>query len=114
MGFILAKGLIVLILKSGRVIINMSNTELFNANFDLAIAVVQRVEPALHQQGPLEAESCDQEVETHGAKAIALQKCHQETKSHKYHHMDILETCKTTRERREGSGCGCQPFSNRW
>lgn len=82
----------------------MNDTELFNPNFDLAVGVVQRVEPALHQQGPLEAEGCDQEVETHCAEAVALQKCHQEAKSHKYHHMDILETCKTNRERTEGSG----------
>lgn len=92
-------------------IINLNDTELFNPNFDLAISVVQRAEPALHQQGPLEAEGCDQKVKTNGAEAVALQKCHQEAKSHKYHHMDILETCKT--ERRKGSGCDCQPSGNR-
>lgn len=75
-------------------------TEPFNPDFDLAIGVVQRMEPALHQQGPLEAEGCDQEVETHCAETVALQKCHQEAKSNKYHHMDILEAYKT--ERREG------------
>lgn len=80
-------------------------TEPFNPDFDLAIGVVQRMEPALHQQGPLEAEGCDQEVETHCAETVALQKCHQEAKSNKYHHMDILETYKT--ERREGCSEHC-------
>lgn len=86
-------------------------TEPFNPDFDLAIGVVQRVEPALHQQGPLEAEGCDQEVKTHCAETVALQKCHQEAKPNKYHYMDILETYKT--ERREGCSEHCsEPVSN--
>lgn len=65
---------------------------LFNSYFDLSISVVQGVEPALHQQRPLEAESCDEEVVTHRAEAVALKKCHQEAESNKDHHMDVLET----------------------
>lgn len=80
----------------------MNDTAPFYPNLDLAVGVVQRVEPALHQQGPLEAEGCHQEVETHRAEAVALQKCHQEAKPNKDHHMDILETCKTNKQRREG------------
>lgn len=70
----------------------MQLAALFNSDFDLPISVVQRVEPALHQQRPLEAEGCNEEVETHGSKAVPLQKGHQEAKSNKDHHMDILET----------------------
>lgn len=50
------------------------------------------MEPALHQQRPLEAEGCNEEVETHGTEAMSLQEGHQETKANKDHHMDILET----------------------
>lgn len=65
---------------------------LFNSYFDLSISVVQGVEPALHQQRPLEAEGCDEEVETHSTEAVPLQECHQEAKSNEDHHMDILKT----------------------
>lgn len=65
---------------------------LFNSYFDLSISVVQGVEPALHQQRPLEAEGSDKEVETHSTEAVPLQECHQEAKSNEDHHMDILKT----------------------
>lgn len=65
---------------------------LFNSNFDLPITVVQWVEPALHQQRPLEAKGSDEEVEAYSTKAVPLEKRHQEAKSNKDHHMDILET----------------------
>lgn len=72
---------------------NKPEQSLFNSDFDLSIRVVQGVEPALHQQRPLEAKGCDEEVETHSAEAVALKKRHEEAKSNKDHHVDILETC---------------------
>lgn len=69
----------------------------FNADFDLSISVIQGMEPALHQQRPLEAKRCDEEVETHGAKTVALEKSHQEAKAHKDHHMDILKALTSKR-----------------
>lgn len=71
---------------------NKAEKSLFKSNFDLSISVVQGVEPALHQQRPLEAEGCDEEVVTNRAEAVALKERHQEAKSNKDHHMDILET----------------------
>lgn len=65
---------------------------LFNSNFDLPITIIQGVEPALHQQCPLKAEGGNEEVEAHSTKAVPLEKCHQEAKPNKDHHMDILET----------------------
>ena len=50
------------------------------------------MEPALHEQRPLEAEGSDEEVEAHSAEAVLLQKRHQEAKSNKDHDVDILET----------------------
>lgn len=59
---------------------------------DLASGGVQRVEPALHEKSPLQAEGSDQEVEAHSAKAVALEEGHEEAESNKDHHMDVLET----------------------
>ncbi len=42
---------------------------------DLAI-IMQTMEEALHQRGPLQSEGCDQEVEAHAAEAITLQEGH--------------------------------------
>lgn len=53
--------------------------------------MVQRVEPALHEQSPLDSESSDEEAEPHAAKAVTFQEGHEETKSNKDHHMHILE-----------------------
>lgn len=65
----------------------------FHSNLDLAISEVQRMEPALHEQCPLEPEGRDQEVEPHSTEAVALQEGHQEAKPNKDHHMNILKTC---------------------
>lgn len=65
----------------------------FYSNFDLAIHGVQRVKPALHQQRPLDAKCCDEEVEAHSAEAVALQEGHEEAEAHKDHHMHVLEAC---------------------
>ena len=72
------------------------------------------MEPALHQQRPLEAEGCDEEVETHSAKAVSLKKSHQEAKSNKDHHMDILKTyrAKTEEERDEETYCLQKDFGD--
>lgn len=81
----------------------MTKQLLFNTDFDLPISVVQRVKPALHQQRPLEAEGCNKEVETHSTEAVPLEKRHQETKPNKYHHVNILETCRTnTKKKKNG------------
>lgn len=62
-----------------------------HANIDFSGAVVQRVEPALHEQSPLDSESSDQEVESYAAEAVTFQEGHEETKTNKDHHMHILE-----------------------
>lgn len=64
----------------------------FNSNIDFSSAVVQGVEPALHEKSPLKAKSSDQEVESHTTKTVALQKGHEEAKTNKDHDMHILET----------------------
>lgn len=64
------------------------------------------MEPALHEKRPLQAERGDQEVEAHAAVAVAFQKGHEETKSNKDHHMDVLETC-----RKHTPGCYVTAYS---
>lgn len=59
--------------------------------------MVQWVEPALHQQGPLQPKRTNKEVEAHSTKAVALQKSHEEAKPHKDHDVYILETCSTNK-----------------
>ena len=49
------------------------------------------VPKSLHQCSPLETEGSNEHVDTNTAESIFLQKGHQETKSNKYHHMDILK-----------------------
>lgn len=49
------------------------------------------MEPALHEKSPLHTEGSNQEAETHSTKAVALQKCHEETKAKKDHDVDILK-----------------------
>lgn len=51
------------------------------------------VEEALHERSPLQRKSSNQEVESHTAEAIALQKGHEEAKANEDHHVHILETC---------------------
>lgn len=50
------------------------------------------MEPALHEQRPLDTESSDQEVESDTAEAVTLQEGHEETESNEDHHMHVLET----------------------
>lgn len=64
---------------------------LFNPNVDLSGGGIEGVEPALHEESPLQAEGGYQEVETHSSKAVAFQEGHEETKPNKDHDMDILE-----------------------
>lgn len=68
---------------------------------DLASVRVQGVEPALHEQSPLQAEGGDQEVEAHAAKTVALQEGHEESKPNEDHDMDVLETCRVRERERE-------------
>lgn len=68
----------------------------FDSDVDLPGGRVEGVEPALHEQSPLKPEGGDEEVEAHSAKAVALQERHEEAKSHKDHHMDILEAWEHT------------------
>lgn len=63
-----------------------------HANVDLAF--MHAVEEALHQSGPLQGKSCDQEVEANATEAIPLQEGHEEAKTDEDHHMNILETCR--------------------
>lgn len=56
------------------------------------LAFVHAVEEALHQRGPLQRESCDQEVEAHTTEAVPLQKGHEEAETDEDHHMNVLET----------------------
>lgn len=62
-----------------------------HADGDLASGVVQRVEPALHEQSPLQAEGGDEEVEAHSTEAVALEEGHEEAEAHEDHHVDVLE-----------------------
>lgn len=59
---------------------------------DVDLAPVHAVEEALHQSGPLQRKSCDQEVEAHATEAVALQEGHEEAKPDEDHHVNILET----------------------
>lgn len=60
----------------------------FNINTNFPFFHVPK---SLHQGSPLEAEGSNEHVDTNTAESIFLQKGHQETKSNKYHHMDILK-----------------------
>lgn len=59
-------------------------------------ATMHTMEESLHQRGPLQWKGCDQEVEAHTAKAVALQECHEEAETDEDHHMYILEACTTS------------------
>lgn len=52
------------------------------------------MEEALHERGPLQRESSNQEVESHATETIALQEGHEEAEANEDHHMHILETWK--------------------
>lgn len=56
------------------------------------LASVHAVEEALHQSGPLQGKSRDQEVEANATEAVLLQKGHEEAKTDEDHHMNVLET----------------------
>lgn len=64
---------------------------LFHAHVNVALVV--GVEPALHEQRPLDAEGRQQEVEAHRAVTVALQESHEEAEAHEDHHVHILEAC---------------------
>lgn len=53
--------------------------------------MVEVVEPALHEESPLQPKGCDQEVKAHGAETVTFQEGHEETKANKDHDVDILE-----------------------
>lgn len=59
---------------------------------DVDLASMHAMEEALHQSGPLQGKSCDQEVEANATEAIPLQEGHEEAKTDEDHHMNILET----------------------
>lgn len=60
----------------------------FDINMNFSSLCVQK---SLNQGSPLETEGSNEHVDTNTAESIFLQKGHQETKSNKYHHMDILK-----------------------
>ena len=70
---------------------------LLHSNEDLP--VLERVEPALHQDSPLDPKGSKEEIETHGSESITLEEHHEEAKAHKDHHMDVLESCAEGRDR---------------
>lgn len=70
----------------------------FNSNIDFPSAVIQGMEPALHEQRPLEAEGGDQKVEAYSSKTVAFQKSHEETESNEDHDVDVLETWRSWQE----------------
>lgn len=74
---------------------------LLHSNEDLP--VLEGVEPALHQEGPLDPKGSEEEIESHSSKSITLEEHHEEAKAHKDHHMNILEGCA---ERRDHQLCG--------
>lgn len=63
----------------------------FHPNVDLAS--MHSMEETLHECGPLQSKSCDQEVEAHAAEAITLQEGHKEAETNEDHHVHVLETC---------------------
>lgn len=69
----------------------------FDPDVDLPGGGVEGVEPALHEQGPLDSEGGNEEIEAHSAKAVALQERHEEAESHKDHHVDVLKAWETKR-----------------
>lgn len=64
---------------------------LLHSNEDLPI--LKRVEPALHQESPLDPKGSKEEIETHGSESVTLEEHHEEAKAHKDHHMNVLESC---------------------
>jgi len=60
---------------------------------DEDLPTLERVEPALHQESPLDPKGSNEEIETHSSKSITLEEHHEEAKAHKDHHVDILESC---------------------
>lgn len=73
-----------------------------NSDVDFSSGKVKGVEPALHEKSPLQSKGGDQEVEANPAVAVALHEGHEETKSNKDHHMDVLEACRHTNK---SQGC---------
>lgn len=71
-----------------------------HANVD--VAIVEGVEEALGQCGPLEGEGGHEEGEPHAAEAIPLQENHEEAKADEDHGMHILEACGCAGEGKEG------------
>lgn len=57
------------------------------------------MEPALHQESPLDPKGSEEEIETHGSESITLEECHEEAKAHKDHHVDVLESCAEGKDR---------------
>ena len=55
----------------------------------LAVSTIE--EPALDENGPLNSESSEQEIETKWRPWISFQESHQETETDDDHHVDILE-----------------------
>lgn len=64
---------------------------LFHSNKDLPI--LERVEPALHQESPLDPKGSKEEIESHSSESITLEECHEEAEAHKDHHVNVLESC---------------------
>lgn len=72
---------------------------LFYTDVDFSGGEVEGVEPALHEESPLQAEGGDQEVEAHAAEAVALQEGHEETEPNEDHDVDVLEALEGRKEK---------------
>ena len=51
------------------------------------------VEEPVHQDGPLDGQTRDQEVESNGSEPVLLQESHEEAEANEDHHVDVLEHC---------------------
>lgn len=52
---------------------------------------VMKMEEPVDEDGPLEAQGRDHEVEAHRAEAVALQEHHEEAETDEDHDVDVLE-----------------------
>ena len=56
------------------------------------------MEPALHEQSPLNTEGSHQEAEAHSTEAVALQEGHEEAEPNEDHDVHVLETWEKGRK----------------
>lgn len=62
-----------------------------NVDTDLLSFTIPSVKESLTKSGPLEDNSSDKEVNRHGRVSVPFEESHQEAKTDKHHHMNILK-----------------------